>query len=62
LTDFGFTKEFDPSKGLDDSFVGTPGYLDPLVYMNNPRKYSFGSDIWSVGIVLHELMFGLNSY
>jgi len=37
------------------------GYLDPFVDFNNP-KYIPESDIWSVGIVLHELMYGFNSY
>ena len=33
--------------------VGTPYYLSPEVCRNMP--YSFKSDIWALGIVIHEL-------
>lgn len=61
MADFGITKEYDPDSELQDTFVGTHGYLDPLINRDSP-KYTPNSDIWSAGIVLHELLFGYNSY
>lgn len=54
LGDFGIAKLLDLSIGLAETQVGTPFYMSPEII--NGSKYSNKSDIWSIGIVLHELL------
>lgn len=64
LGDFGFAIELqniDPTKSICDqyivrSIVGTALTMSPEVV--HQRPYSFKSDIWSLGIVLYELLTG----
>jgi len=36
--------------------VGTPSYMAPEMSMGDPA--SFRSDVWAVGVVMHEILFG----
>lgn len=56
LTDFGITKQLDETIGLAGTFVGTLNYMSPE--RMEGEKYSFEGDIWSLGIVLVELVTG----
>ena len=60
LTDFGITKQLDETIGLAGTFVGTMNYMSPE--RMEGEKYSFEGDIWSLGIVLVELMTGSYPY
>ena len=60
LTDFGITKQLDETIGLADSFVGTITYMSPERLEG--EKYSFEGDIWSLGIVIVEMMTGKYPY
>jgi len=42
--------------GLNYTQTGTPYYASPEVWRDEP--YSFKSDIWSLGCVLHEIVTG----
>jgi serine/threonine protein kinase len=53
LADFGFSKEID-SKA---TFVGTPLYWAPEVCSGAPQD--FRVDIWSLGVVIYEMLTGL---
>ncbi|KAG5505731.1 hypothetical protein JKF63_05067 [Porcisia hertigi] len=53
LGDFGVSKLLQPASPLATTFVGTPFYLCPELCMGNP--YSFGADVWALGVVLYEL-------
>lgn len=53
LADFGHAVR--NNKGIN-SKCGTTGYVAPE--MEQGSEYSFPVDMWSVGIVLHELLFG----
>jgi serine/threonine protein kinase len=58
LADFGFTKVMNPN-ALNDTHVGTQGYLAPEINANSPTHYP-GTDIWSLGVVLHDMMYGVD--
>ena len=60
LTDFGISKAMESTFGLCGSFVGTPSYMSPERIQGT--KYSFPSDVWSVGIILHEMATGHYPY
>jgi NIMA (never in mitosis gene a)-related kinase len=54
LGDFGIAKCLDFTLEQVKTIVGTPYYLSPEIVMNKP--YSFKSDIWSLGVILYEMM------
>ena len=53
--DFGLAQPIDQKTGDDDAIYGTPGYTAPEVYH---RQGDHRADIFSVGILLHELLIG----
>lgn len=53
ISDFGFAKSFEKSE-LITTFCGSPLYMAPEILKD--RKYSSASDIWSLGVVLFELI------
>lgn len=53
IGDFGVSKLLQPAEPFTTTFVGTPFYLCPELCMGDP--YSFGADIWALGVVLYEL-------
>jgi len=54
LADFGFAKRMNSKNAITRTFCGTPGYMAPEVI--NKRPHSFGSDFWSIGVFLFELL------
>jgi serine/threonine protein kinase len=56
VSDFGFSRQFDNTVSQDvaDTFLGTPYYLAPELWKR--QKYSKKADIWSLGVVLYELL------
>jgi len=59
ITDFGLSKEgLDENQGRTESFCGTPEYLAPEVIRD--KSYTVAIDIYSLGLVLYELMTGVN--
>jgi serine/threonine protein kinase len=62
LTDFGLSKEgmnenFD---GKTESFCGTTEYLAPEIIKD--KKYGFSVDWYSLGLVLYEMISGVNPF
>ena len=53
LGDFGIARVLSNTRSKAKTVVGSPSYLSPEIINNDP--YSFKSDIWSLGIVLHEM-------
>jgi cGMP-dependent protein kinase len=54
LIDFGTSKEI---KDFTYTIIGTPHYIAPEILYG--KGYSLSSDIWSMGICLYEIYFGI---
>lgn len=74
LIDFGFARYL-RQDNLAESIVGTPLYMDPFILKGFNKKvtsskniedlngtYDYRTDLWSVGIVLFEMLFGYMPY
>jgi serine/threonine protein kinase len=57
LTDFGLAKENVNEEIGTQTFCGTPEYLAPEIIRGD--KYGKSVDIWCMGILLYEMLFGL---
>ena len=53
LGDFGISKVLESTMDKAETMVGTPYYMSPEMYENNP--YTHKSDIWALGCILYEL-------
>lgn len=60
ISDFGTHKVFNKSSVLSTSQTGTYAYMAPEVIRG--ESYSFPIDVWSYGVVLWEMFFGLRPY
>ena len=58
LTDFGIARTLEKSQA--HTFVGSRVYMSPERIIG--KKYSYPSDIWSVGLVIYELATGEEPY
>ncbi|CAD8165375.1 unnamed protein product [Paramecium octaurelia] len=60
ISDFGFSKMLqDFDNQILQTFAGTPLYMSPQIL--NPqaqRQYSTKTDIWSLGIIFYEVLYG----
>lgn len=63
LADFGFAKfisEQIKEEQVVQTLVGTESYMSPQLLKKEP--YSYKTDIWSMGIMTYELMFGITPW
>ncbi len=54
LGDFGIAKGLDNTLANAKTQIGTPYYLSPEICAG--KAYSFATDIWSLGVLLYELL------
>lgn len=59
LADFGFAQYLKPQDDAT-SMRGSPLYMAPEILLN--RKYDARVDLWSVGVILYECLFGKAPY
>lgn len=71
ITDFGLSKQmdeenYDPDHGMDltSQGAGTYWYLPPEVFVQgpNPPKISSKVDVWSVGCIFFQCIYGRKVY
>ena len=56
LIDLGTAKKLNMIPGKTNTVIGTPHYMAPEVLFG--KGYTFSVDLWSIGIILYELMCG----
>lgn len=54
IGDFGFSNDED----LMESMLGTPLYMAPEIIQSDKKKYDNKVDIWSMGVILYNLITG----
>jgi len=59
LIDFGLATKFQENVNIKQK-VGTPRYMAPEIAYN--QEYNFSADLWSLGIILYELLIGFNPF
>ena len=59
LTDFGFACFYRPERGLSQ-VLGSPLYMAPEIVRE--ERYDKSVDIWSVGVIFYELLFGMKPF
>ena len=60
ITDFGFSKKLKNKNQINLTTCGTPLYMAPQVV--DKKSYGYKSDIWSIGVILFELLNGLTPF
>ena len=59
IADFGIAKWLQDDDDFSSTMVGTRLYMSPERYFG---QYSFASDIWAMGLSLHELAVGVHPF
>lgn len=57
VIDFGTAKKLPKNRLRTNTIIGTPHYMAPEILKG--KGYSLAVDVWSIGIILFELMCGL---
>ena len=61
LCDYGVSKKLEMTKGLLSRIVGTMNFMAPEIMFKND-KFDLKCDLWSLGIIIYYLYFGVNPF
>jgi|JI61114C2RNA_FD_contig_91_259215_length_1704_multi_2_in_0_out_0_5 serine/threonine protein kinase len=56
IGDLGFARVLEKTTDLTKTMLGSLCYMAPEILRN--RKYGFPVDVWSLGVVLHQMVIG----
>jgi serine/threonine protein kinase len=58
ICDFGFSKNMDDVNNIKyiEGICGTPIYMAPEIFKK--KQYGYFTDIWSIGIIFYEMLYG----
>lgn len=59
IADFGFAKRFE-EQSLHETICGSPLYMAPEIMKD--KMYTNKTDLWSIGMILYEMLYGLHPY
>ena len=59
ITDFGFARYTD-NENMLNTLCGSPMYMAPEIMLK--KRYNNKSDLWSVGVIFFEVLFGTTPY
>jgi len=60
LIDMGTCKKMAENQNKTFSFIGTPEYMAPEVFIH--KGYTYTADLWSLGAICYELLAGKNPF
>jgi serine/threonine protein kinase len=60
IADFGFARRTVDNNIMYDTICGSPLYMDPKIL--NRECYNNQSDLWSIGLILYEMLYGYHPF
>jgi serine/threonine-protein kinase ULK/ATG1 len=60
IADFGFARMLNDSISMMDTICGSPLYMAPEILFKT--KYSSKSDLWSVGVIIYQMIYHRHPY
>ena len=62
IADFGFAKQTQKKINLYQTICGSPLYMAPELMEPGHNEYNNQTDLWSIGMILYEMLYGFHPY